>query len=97
MQAPPSETVERWLWEYVHSTSLAHKLAPPPVPSRWETAPPERRIARPGRPSELQVREKSRKFPGPGALLQPLGRARTDALDGCKLVKARRAGSGDAL
>lgn len=76
MQPPPTETVERWLWDYVLTTSLRHKLDPPMLPARWEPAPPERRLLAPGRPAELRVMEKSRKFPGPGALQHALGRSR---------------------
>lgn len=76
MLAPPEGTVERWAWDYITNSVLACKLAPPAVPARWEDSPPVRRLTRPGRPSELQLLQKSRKFPGPGALAHPLGRAR---------------------
>jgi uncharacterized ferritin-like protein (DUF455 family) len=76
MQPPPSKTVERWLWDYVTTTDLRHKLEPPAIPKDWEATPPVRRLEAPGRPPELQVIDKSRKFPGPGALRHALGRAR---------------------
>jgi uncharacterized ferritin-like protein (DUF455 family) len=76
LQTPPQDTVERWLWDYIATTDLAHKLAPPPVPARWETRPPARRIGQPGRPAQLRPARKARKFPGPGALQHVLGRAR---------------------
>ncbi|WP_437487123.1 DUF455 family protein [Sorangium sp. So ce1014] len=73
---PPPGTVERWAWDYVLSTDLAHKLEPPPVPSVWEPAPaPLRRLARPGRPAELRISERALKSPGPEALRNPARRA----------------------
>ncbi|WP_438018452.1 DUF455 family protein [Sorangium sp. So ce315] len=76
--APPPGTVERWAWDYVLSTDLEHKLAPPPVPSAWESdaaPPPPRRIARPGRPAALRVSARAQKSPGPEALRNPARRA----------------------
>jgi uncharacterized ferritin-like protein (DUF455 family) len=67
--------VERWAWDYVHATSLTHKLAPPPRPSAWEDAPPARRIDRPGRPPELVLLARTPKTPRPGALRDPARRA----------------------
>lgn len=73
---PPDGTVERWAWDYVLATELAHKLAPPPVPATWESAPTSRRIDAPGRPAELVLAKKKRsKTPGPGALRDPRRRA----------------------
>lgn len=72
---PREGTVERWAWDYVRSTSLAHKLSPPPRPERWEDAPPPRRIEAPGRPPELSAIERPPKTPRPGALRDPLKRA----------------------
>jgi uncharacterized ferritin-like protein (DUF455 family) len=67
--------VERWAWEYVISTDLARKLAPPAVPSEWEEAPPPRRILRPGRPSTLTITSRApHKTPGPVAMQDPLRR-----------------------
>ena len=73
MDAPHPDLVERWAWDYVTSTSLATKLAPPAVPARWEEAPPPRRLAAPGRPNILRVRPKAEKI---RALTTPTGRAR---------------------
>jgi uncharacterized ferritin-like protein (DUF455 family) len=53
--APPDGTVEAWAWSYVHSTSLAHKLAPPKRPLAWERTPEARRVKAPGRPPELSA------------------------------------------
>jgi uncharacterized ferritin-like protein (DUF455 family) len=65
--------VERWAWDYVSSVTLAVKLVPPEVPSRWEDAPPVRRLASPGRPPELRVLDKATKTRG---LRSAHGRAR---------------------
>jgi len=66
---PPPGTLERWAWDYVSSTDLAHKLAPkaPPPRAQEEGAPP-RRIPRPGRPAELVASSRRFKTPRPGAL-----------------------------
>lgn len=73
---PEPGTAERWAWDYVHATSLAHKLAPPPRPSRWEERPTPRRIEKPGRPPELVSIARPPKTPRPGALRDPQKRAR---------------------
>lgn len=73
MQAPREDTIERWAWDYVRSTSLAHKLSPPPPPDRFEPGAPVRRLTAPGRPPELHVVGKSKKTRG---LSAPMGRAR---------------------
>ncbi|WP_437289120.1 DUF455 family protein [Sorangium sp. So ce406] len=76
--APPPGTVERWAWDYVLSTDLEHKLAPPPVPSAWESdtaPPPPRRLERPGRPAALRISARAQKSPGPEALRNPARRA----------------------
>src|SRR4051812_18432921 len=62
MDAPHPDLVERWAWDYVTSTSLATKLAPPAVPTRWEDAPPPRKLTAPGRPEVLRVRPKAEKI-----------------------------------
>jgi uncharacterized ferritin-like protein (DUF455 family) len=72
---PPEGTVERWAYDYVTTTELAHKLAPPPLPSEWEEAPPARRIERPGRPPSLAIATRAHKSPGPVALKDPKKRA----------------------
>ena len=36
---PPPGTVERWAFDYATGRDLAAKLAPPPPPVRWQTAP----------------------------------------------------------
>jgi uncharacterized ferritin-like protein (DUF455 family) len=73
MDSPAAGTVERWAWDYIVSASLAHKLAPPPVPELWEPNPLPRRIATPGRPPELCIVTRAKKTRG---LEGALGRAR---------------------
>jgi uncharacterized ferritin-like protein (DUF455 family) len=68
MTAPPEGTLERWAWDYVVSTDLAHKLAPPSTPRHGEDDAPVRRIERPGRPAELVANDRRFKTPRPGAL-----------------------------
>lgn len=63
-------TVERWCEEFLATTDLARKLAPPdPSPLAWEANPRARRIAGPGRPPELRVVERSRGTGRAGARL----------------------------
>ncbi|MEZ4301032.1 MAG: DUF455 family protein [Polyangiaceae bacterium] len=73
--APPAGTVERWAWDHVLGVDLEAKLCPPPPPRVWESAPPVRRLARPGRPRELVVAPHASKTPGPEALRSPARRA----------------------
>jgi uncharacterized ferritin-like protein (DUF455 family) len=70
------DTVERWARDYIESTSLAHKLAPPPLPSHFAERPSAMRIAAPGRPRELDVRARAKKTRG---LAGAEGRARAFA------------------
>lgn len=72
---PEKGTVERWAWDYVLTTDLRTKLAPPELtePRCWEAAPPARRIEAPGRPPELRVTGRADKTRG---LRAPSGRAR---------------------
>jgi uncharacterized ferritin-like protein (DUF455 family) len=73
MREPERDTVERWAWDFVRTTSLEHKLAPPPPPERWEARPPVRRLQQPGRPQELELVARAPKTRG---LTTPRGRAR---------------------
>jgi uncharacterized ferritin-like protein (DUF455 family) len=73
VREPGPDTVERWAWDYVRTTSLAHKLAPPPPPERWEAEPPVRCLTEPGRPPELRLVSKASKQRG---LATETGRAR---------------------
>ena len=58
-EPPPEGSLERWAHDYVTSSVLAHKLAPPPLPASFAASPaacmPALRIERPGRPPELGV------------------------------------------
>jgi uncharacterized ferritin-like protein (DUF455 family) len=72
-EPPPAGTVERWAWDYVLSSTLDAKLAPPPVPDAWEPSPPARRLTSPGRPPELRIVSKAAKTRG---LRSEHGRAR---------------------
>lgn len=72
---PLAGTIERWAWDYIRATTLAHKLTPPPRPSAWEPAPPARRVRAPGRPPELVSLDRPPKTPRPGALRDPEKRA----------------------
>jgi uncharacterized ferritin-like protein (DUF455 family) len=71
--APDPDTVERWAWDFVRTTSLQHKLAPPAPPGRWEEQAPARRPDPPGRPLQLGVVARAPKRRG---LATPTGRAR---------------------
>lgn len=68
-------TVEEWALAYVCSTSLAHKLAPPPAPKIWARDPTALRVGAPGRPPELVPAKKRPKTPGKDALRDPRRRA----------------------
>ena len=73
MHEPEPGTKERWAWDYIHTTSLEFKLAPPAAPEVWEARPAVRIVARPGRPSELRTVARAVKTRG---LFTPTGRAR---------------------
>lgn len=66
MEPPEAGTIERWAWDYVTTTSLAHKLAPPSPPDRWADDGVVRRLASPGRPPELRVVARAPKTRGLG-------------------------------
>jgi uncharacterized ferritin-like protein (DUF455 family) len=72
---PPEGTIERWAWDYLVTTDLEHKLAPPPPPATW--LEPARRwlVSRPGRPPQLQARTERKKATKPGAMKDPAKRA----------------------
>jgi uncharacterized ferritin-like protein (DUF455 family) len=71
----PADTVERWAWEYLSTTDLAHKRAPPPPPRELTRGSAPLRVTRPGRPAELRISARARKSPGPEALRAPERRA----------------------
>jgi uncharacterized ferritin-like protein (DUF455 family) len=60
---PPDGTVERWAFDFIRSTRLADKLAPPPPPERWAHPTEAIVLAAPGRPAQLVAREKKKKTP----------------------------------
>jgi uncharacterized ferritin-like protein (DUF455 family) len=65
----PGETIERWAHDYVTSRSLAHKLAPPPLPTGSVPSAP-RRLSTPGRPPELVCTWDKYKAPKSAAALK---------------------------
>lgn len=72
----PPDTLERWAWDYVTSTDLDHKRAPPPPPRDFAKGPASPlRLRSPGRPPELRVAPRARKSPGPEAIRAPDRRA----------------------
>lgn len=73
--SPSEGTVERWAWDYVTSTSLETKLAPPSPPSKWASSPQRWFIEKPGRPPELVQRTERKKAARPGALKDDTKRA----------------------
>ena len=75
MQPPERQTVERWAWDYILTSDLAHKLQPPHPPRRWEEEPAPRRLTLPARPPELRVIQKAVKAPRRGALQHQARRA----------------------
>jgi uncharacterized ferritin-like protein (DUF455 family) len=73
---PEFVDVEAWAQQYVLSTALHVKLAPPPVPGRFRAEPVPLRLDRPGRPPELRSARRGEHTPRPEALKDPLFRAR---------------------
>lgn len=75
MSAPPKDTVERWAWDFVHSTVLDEKLSPPTPPSAWAEVPQHWQVSEPGRPPELVPRQGRKKPQRPGGLRDAAKRA----------------------
>lgn len=71
-EAPEPGTLDRWAWDYLVTTSLAHKIDPPTPPDAWSTSRAARRLSAPGRPSELRVVPRAEKK---RSLATPRGRA----------------------
>lgn len=72
-QPPAADTDARWAYDYVRSESLAHKLAPPPLPPGRSDAscqPAPLRVDAPGRPPELRVSWQKYKAPKSAAALR---------------------------
>jgi uncharacterized ferritin-like protein (DUF455 family) len=72
---PAEDSVEGWAYAYITSDSLAHKLAPGPVPARVTDDLAPLRLASPGRPRALRPAARRHKTPGAGALRDPRRRA----------------------
>ena len=73
---PPEDPLARWAFDYVSTTSLAHKLAPPPLPREASDGVVPLRLDAPGRPRELRVTWDKYKAPrSAGALRDPKKRA----------------------
>ncbi len=60
---PRPGTVERWAYDFITSTALADKLAPPPPPAEWAHPTEAIDLTAPGRPVELIPRESKKKTP----------------------------------
>ena len=56
VQSSVQPSVQKWAHEYVTSTSLAYKIAPPPPPLFFDNHVDELRL-RPGRPAQLSFEE----------------------------------------
>lgn len=69
--------IETWAEQYVRSTDLGHKLAPPPPPKAFREHAQALRLAEPGRPAELRAARRGERTPKPEALDEPHYRART--------------------
>jgi uncharacterized ferritin-like protein (DUF455 family) len=60
--AEEPQSLQQWAHDYVSTRSLAHKLSPPPLPTRDAPGPPLR-LAAPGRPPELAQSSERYKAP----------------------------------
>ncbi len=74
MQAAMS-TIERWARDFITTTSLEAKLAPPPPPTVFEAMPRREVVMQPGRPPELVARVGRKKGVKPGSLKDVAKRA----------------------
>jgi uncharacterized ferritin-like protein (DUF455 family) len=68
--------VEAWAEQYVRTTALSFKIAPPPVPTEFRSAPTPVRLSAPGRPSEFRTARRGERTPKLEALKEPHYRAR---------------------
>jgi uncharacterized ferritin-like protein (DUF455 family) len=66
----PADSWQRWAYDYVLSDQLAHKLAPPPLPSARGPAQAALRIAHPARPIALRTTWDKYKAPKSAHALQ---------------------------
>lgn len=68
--------VEAWAEHYVRTTSLADKLSPAPVPTRFRDDARPLCVASPGRPPEFRAARRGERTPKLEALKEPQYRAR---------------------
>src|SRR6187549_3886491 len=69
--------IEAWAEQYVCSTDLSHKLAPPEPPKAFRKTASTLRLDAPGRPAELRAARRGERTPKQEALDEPHYRART--------------------
>jgi uncharacterized ferritin-like protein (DUF455 family) len=69
------EHIEDWAVEYVNSTVLDYKLAPPAPPSTFRADATPHRMGAPGRPSELDLVGRTRRSVSRGQMANPRKRA----------------------
>jgi uncharacterized ferritin-like protein (DUF455 family) len=76
--APSAGTLERWASDYVLAQAAHMKLNPPSLADfgEFETDPPVRRLAAPGRPSDWRIVARHARTPSPASLSQPQNRAK---------------------
>lgn len=77
---PPAEAaahIEAWAEQFVCSTDLSHKLAPPAPPKNFCAGAAPLRLNAPGRPPELRPARRGERTPRREALDDPHYRART--------------------
>jgi len=72
----PFPDVESWAKHYVLSDDLRVKIAPPPVPERFNDQGEPERIVAPGRPPVFFRAPRKERTPKPEALIEPRFRAR---------------------
>jgi uncharacterized ferritin-like protein (DUF455 family) len=76
LSLPPSNTLERWAYDYIVSSDLDFKEHPPDLPVASAVDLSAMRLERPGRPAELRVTWEKYKAPKTAhALRSPLKRA----------------------
>jgi uncharacterized ferritin-like protein (DUF455 family) len=68
--------IESWAAQYVLSTALEVKLAPPAVPAQFRSGALPLRLTAPGRPSEFRTARRGERTPKLEALREPHYRAR---------------------
>jgi uncharacterized ferritin-like protein (DUF455 family) len=74
-RAPRADTLERWAFDYVTSSSLDEKLLPAQAPTARDRDFGAHRIPAPGRPAALTTTRRRQKTPGPDAIRDPKRRA----------------------